>query len=177
MTCSMLTNADVRLSTRSDPLRLAELRRLLILDSTVERVYDDLTMLLANSLDVPISIINILDEERDWFKSTVGLSNRQGSAETSLCNVFFTSSEDVVVVEDATQDARFAKHPLVVGTPFVRFYAAARLKVAGHTVGTLCVRDDKPRKVTTEQIQYIQTLASAVTELLNQRARVRAPAL
>lgn len=161
---------DAHLSARKDPLRLAELRRLLILDSTVERVYDDMTLLLAHSLDVPIAMINMLDDERDWLKSSVGLPDRQTSADKSFCNVFFSSSEDLVVIEDATQDARFASHPYVVGAPFVRFYAAVRLKVAGHTVGTLCVRDQKPKRISTEQILHMQTLANAVVDLLNRRA-------
>ena len=170
MSQPMLPGAETQFSTRKDTHRLAELRRLLILDSTVERVYDDMTLLLAHSLEVPIAMINMLDDHRDWFKSSVGMANRQSSAEWSFCNVFFTSTEDFVVVEDATQDARFATHPFVVGAPFVRFYAAARLTVAGHTVGTLCVRDEKPRRISTEQILQMQTLANAVVDLLNQRA-------
>ena len=75
-----------------------------------------------------------------------------------------------MVVEDTTQHARFASHPFVTGPPFLRFYAAARLTVAGHTVGTLCVRDEKPRKISMLQIQQMQTLANAVAELLNRRA-------
>ena len=172
---SMFSNASVQLSGRQDPFRLAELRRLFILDSTEERIYDDLTRVLASSLEVPISMINLLDRERDWFKSSVGLPMRQSAAETSFCNVFFTSQDDMVVVEDATQDARFASHPFVLGAPFVRFYAAARLTVEGHTVGTLCVRDGKPRKISIAQIQQMQTLANAVAALLNQRALVRDP--
>lgn len=173
----MLPGADAQLSTRKDPLRLAELRRLLILDSTVERVYDDMTLFLAHSLEVPIAMINMLDDERDWLKSSVGLPNREASADTSFCNVFFTSTEDLVVIEDTTQDARFAAHPFVVGAPFVRFYAAARLTVAGHTVGTLCVRDEKPRRISIEQILHMQTLANAVVDLLNLRAGSSAKAL
>ena len=177
MTQSPLPDTNAPLSTRKDPFRLAELRRLLILDSTVERVYDDMTALLAHSLDVPIAMINMLDDERDWLKSSVGLPNRQTSADISLCNVFFSSSEDLVVIEDATQDARFATHPFVVGAPYVRFYAAARLRVAGHTVGTLCVHDTKPKSVSTEQILQMQTLANAVVDLLTQRAGSNAMAL
>ena len=98
-------------------------------------------------------VSNLLDEERDWFKSSFGLPIRQSAAEKSFCNVFFSAREDVVVVEDATQDARLATHPFVTGAPFVRFYAAARLTVAGQTVGTLCARDGKPRKVSIAQIR------------------------
>lgn len=170
MTQSQLPDANAPLSARKDPLRLAELRRLLILDSTMERVYDDMTLLLAHSLDVPIAMINMLDDERDWLKSSVGLPNRQISADISFCNMFFSSSEDLVVIEDATQDARFAAHPYVAGAPYVRFYAAARLRVAGHTVGTLCVHDTKPKSISTEQILQMQTVANAVVDLLTQRA-------
>lgn len=170
MSQSHLPSDNAQLSARKDPLRLAELRRLLILDSTAERVYDDMTLLLSNSLDVPIAMINMLDDERDWLKSSVGLPNRQMSADKSFCNLFFSSSVDLVVIEDATQDARLATHPFVVGAPHVRFYAAVRLKVGGHTVGTLCVRDQKPRRISTEQILQMQTLANAVVDLLSERA-------
>lgn len=177
MSHSHLPDANAQLPTRKDPIRLAELRRLLILDSTAERVYDDMTLLLAHSLDVPIAMINMLDDECDWLKSSVGLPERQTSADKSFCNVFFSSSDDLVVIEDATQDARFAEHPYVVGAPHVRFYAAVRLNVGGHTVGTLCVRDAKPKRISTEQILQMQTLANAVVDLLNQRAGSSAVAL
>ena len=166
----MFPNANALLSSSQEPYRLAVLRRLLILNSTEQRVRDDMTRLLACSLEIPIHIISVLDDQCDRFKPSVGLPIRQSAEETSFCNVFFTSQEDIVVVEDTTQDARFALHPFVTGPPFLRFYAAARLIVAGHTVGTLCVRDEKPRKISMLQIQQMQTLANAVAELLNQRA-------
>ena len=126
--------------------------------------------LLASSMEIPICIIIFMDDQRDGFKRSVGFPIRQSAAETSFCNVFFTSQGDIVVVEDTTQDARFALRPFVTGPPFLRFYAAARLTVAGHTVGTPCVRDEKPRKISMLQIQQMQTLANAVAELLNRRA-------
>ena len=75
----------------------------------------------------------------------------------------------MIVVEDTTTDARFATHPLVAGAPFIRFYAAARLDIDGHTLGTLCAYDLQPRKISTEQVRLLQTLATAAVELIRQR--------
>jgi GAF domain-containing protein len=161
---------------RHDPSRLAELRRLAILDSTPERAYDDLARLLSNSLAVPITMVNLLDEERDWFKSCVGIQQTQSPRVTSFCEAFFDSNSDVIVVEDTLLDARFADNPLVVGRPFVRFYAAARLVSGGRTVGTLCAYDVQPRRLTTEQAEQLRTMAGAVVDLLARRVRQTASA-
>lgn len=154
---------------RNDPARLAELRKQLILDSSSERAYDDITRLLASSLEVPIAIVNVLDDKRDWFKSCVGLPNRESPAETSFCEAFFNSADDVIVAEDTASDPRFSSHPFVLGAPFIRFYAAARLAIGGHTVGTLCAYDVQPRKVSAAQIAQMQTLAAAVIELMGRK--------
>ena len=155
---------------RNDPERLAELRRLAILDSSAERAYDEITRLLATTLDVPITLVNLLDQERDWFKSRVGIQQTQSPKVTSFCEQFFDSTREVIVVEDTLQDTRFAAHPLVVGRPFVRFYAAARLVVRGHTVGTLCAYDVQPKQLTADRIEHLRLMAGAVVELLGQRA-------
>ncbi len=156
---------------RKDPARLAELRRLLLLDSSAERAYDDLARLLATSLDVPITMVNLLDAERDWFKSAVGLPTRESPAATSFCEAFFDTADAVIVVPDTTRDARFMANPLVTGAPFVRFYAAARLAVEGYTVGTLCAYDVRPREIAAEQVERLQALACAVVELCRRRVR------
>ena len=154
---------------RQDPSRLAELRRHLILDSSRERAYDDLTRLLATSLEVPIAMVNLLDSERDWFKSCIGLPVSESSASTSFCETIFSTSQDVIVVEDTLQDPRFATHPLVVNAPFVRFYAAARLTSGGHTLGTLCAYDTRPRQIAAGQIAQMRTLATAVMVLISKQ--------
>ena len=79
-------------------------------------------------------MVNLLDEERDWFKSCIGVQQTQSPAVTSFCEMFFTSHNDLIVVNDTLLDERLAHHPLVIGRPFIRFYAAARLVVRGHTV-------------------------------------------
>lgn len=154
---------------RLDPARLAVLRRALILDSSPERAYDDITRLLAKSLAVPFTMVNLLDAERDWFKSCVGVQQTESPAVTSFCEAFFESPQDLIVIEDTLHDARFAVHPKVQGRPFIRFYAAARVVVAGQTVGTLCAYDVEPRRLAPEQLDDIQKLASAVVDLFTRR--------
>ncbi len=154
---------------RKNPARLAELRRLLILDSSAEQAFDDLTRLLASGLEVPIAIVNLLDDDRDWFKSCVGLEHRESPASTSFCEVFINTSTDLIVVEDTLLDQRFSSHPLVIGKPHVRFYAAARLVSHGLTLGTLCAYDLSPRKISQEQIQHLQALSTAAIELIEKR--------
>jgi GAF domain-containing protein len=155
---------------RDDPSRIAELRRTGILDSSPQRAFDDLTRLLATALPVPIAMINILDEQRDWFKSRVGVESTQMPVATSFCEAFFSFPGDMIVVEDTLLDERFADHPLVVGAPQVRFYAAARLVVRGHTLGTLCAYDLQPRRLAAEQIDHLRAMASAAVELLSGRS-------
>lgn len=155
---------------RNDPSRLAQLRRFLILDSSAERAFDDITRLLSTHLEMPIAIVNFLDADRDWFKSCFGLPHTESPAVTSFCEAFFNTTDDVIVVEDTTSDPRFAEHPLVVGAPFIRCYAAARLAIDGHTLGTLCAYDVQPRKISTDQVRQLQMLAGAAVELIRQRA-------
>ncbi len=155
---------------RDDPARLAQLRSLLILDSSPQRAYDDITRLLASALAVPITMVNLLDAQRDWFKSCVGLPQTESPAATSFCEAFFNSSSDLIVAEDTLLDERFRQHPLVAAAPFIRFYAAARLVLNGQTVGTLCAYDVQPHRVTPEQLNQLRTMAGAVVELFSQRA-------
>jgi GAF domain-containing protein len=156
-------------SLRLDSTRLAQLRRALILDSGPERAFDDITRLLATTLGVPITMVNLLDEKRDWFKSCIGLPITESPAVTSFCEAFFHSPDHLIVVEDTLQDPRFATHPMVAGPPFIRFYAAARLAVDGGTLGTLCAYDIQPRSLSHEQLQQLQTMANAVVDLIASR--------
>ena len=157
--------------SRHDPGRLAELRRLMILDSSPERDFDAIAAAVAASLAVPIAIVNILDARRDWFKACVGLLQRESPAATSFCEAFFDSAEETIIAEDTTRDPRFQDHPLVVGQPHIRFYAATRLVVEGHVVGTLCAYDVRPRKITAGQVEELRSLAGSAVELFRRRAR------
>ncbi len=159
---------------RQDPDRLAKLRQCLILDSSPEQAYDDLVRLLATGWEVPITMVNLLDSQRDWFKAGVGLPAAQSPVTTSFCEVFFQSKRDLLVVQDTTLDPLFARHPLVLNPPYVRFYAAARLVVGGQTVGTLCAYDLRPRTISAEQIEQMRLLAAAAVALLTERLNNKA---
>jgi GAF domain-containing protein len=157
---------------RNDPSRLEMLRQLMVLDSAREAVYDDLASLVATSLDVPMAMVNMLDADRDWFKACIGLPMSESSATTSFCGRFFDSDVEMIVAEDTLVDKNFSTHPFVLGAPFIRFYAGARLVVQGKTVGTLCAYDTKPKKVSMAQLENLRVLAQAVVESLEAR-RVR----
>ena len=160
---------------RLDTARLAELRRALILDSGPERVYDEIARLLSTSLAVPITMVNLLDAQRDWFKSCVGIQQTESPAVTSFCEAFFGTNDDVIVVEDTLVDLRFQAHPMVAGRPCIRFYAAARLIVRGQTVGTLCAYDVLPRQLSADQLDHLRTMASAAVDLIERRSESDLP--
>ena len=156
---------------RNNPDRLHALKKLALLDTATEVVYDDLTRMLAKAFDVPIVMVNLLDADRDWFKSCIGVSLKDSPVETSFCEFFFHCDDDFLVIPDTTADARFADHPLVVNSPFIRFYASARLAFDGHTVGTLCIYDLKAKQVSAEQLEILSALRLAAMETLALRAR------
>jgi GAF domain-containing protein len=156
---------------RKDPTRLEKLHQLLVLDSTPERAYDDIVNQLATNLDVPIAMINLLDADRDWFKSFKGLPVNESSADNSFCEAFFSTTDDLILAEDTKSDPRFANHPYVQEEPHIRFYASARLLIDGQTVGTLCAYDVRPRQISTEQLEHMRLLASSVIKLLRERTK------
>ncbi len=157
-------------SMRKNDARLKVLQSLAILDTAPEIVFDDLTRAVAQTFDVPIAMVSLLDADRDWFKSSVGSPVSASPASTSFCEVFLRSGHDaMVVVEDTLQDSRFASHRLVIGAPHIRFYAAARLAVRGQTVGTLCVYDTCTKQVSSDQLDALKALSGAAMELLAKR--------
>ena len=154
---------------RKNDDRLKVLQSLAILDTAPEVVFDDLTRVMAQTFGVPIAMVSLLDADRDWFKACVGFPVTESPASTSFCEVFLHADHDLVVVEDTLQDERFSSHPMVVGPPDIRFYAAARLSVRGQTVGTLCVYDTRVKQISSEQIDELKALSKAAMELLTQR--------
>ncbi|MDP3169684.1 MAG: GAF domain-containing protein [Polaromonas sp.] len=157
---------------RQNHERLEALRSLALLDTAAEVVYDDLTRTLAKSFDVPISMVNLLDADRDWFKSCIGVSLAESPADTSFCEIFFHCDDDLLVIPDTRADPRFADHPMVTGVPFIRFYASARLGFDGHTVGTLCIYDTRVKEVSAEQVETLRVLRLAAMETLAKRTRL-----
>jgi GAF domain-containing protein len=156
-------------SMRNDQQRLEFLRSFKILDTPSEKVYDDITREASESLAVPIAMLSFMDEERDWFKSCIGFVASESPAQTSFCDVFFRLNENTVVVENTLEDRRFSAHPFVRGMPFIRFYAAVRLMADGHTLGTLCVYDFKPRRFDRTQVRTLESLAREAVDALLER--------
>ncbi|WP_101927485.1 MULTISPECIES: GAF domain-containing sensor histidine kinase [Luteimonas] len=158
-----------KLSPHAEARRLASLRAYGILDTPEEAVFDDITRIASAVCQTPISVVNLIDAHRQWFKSEVGLGVRETPLETSIC-AHAILEEDYLEVADTTLDPRFAYNPLVTGEPGLRFYAGALLKTPdGLPIGTVCVLDTVPRALTPEQIATLQALARQVMAQLELR--------
>jgi len=149
--------------------RLSDLRRYKILDTDPESGFDDLTLLASDICQSPMALITLIDAERQWFKSRVGVSITETPREFSFCTRAIEES-DLFVVPDATKDDRFKTNPFVVSEPKIRFYAGAPFRTAsGHALGTLCVLDCVPRQLTGEQLQALRALSRQVQAQLELR--------
>ena len=148
-------------STR-EAARLEALRQYKILDTPSEQTYDDITALAAFICDVPIALISLVDLNRQWFKSKVGLDVNETSRDVSFCSHAILS-ESTMIVNDTLCDARFGDNPLVTCAPNIRFYAGVPLRTAeGHSLGTLCVIDHQPRELSKHQVSILEALARQV---------------
>lgn len=143
--------------------RLAALVRCNVLDTPPEERFDRITRLLGRLLDVPIAIVSLLDASRSWFKSSYGLAGSEVPRELTFCGHTILEPAAALVVEDATQDPRFARNPLVLGEPEIRFYAGQPLRTpAGFALGTLCVIDRRPRSLTPHQLELLEDFAHVI---------------
>lgn len=156
----------------NETARLAALRKYRILDTEPEQAFDDLTLLASHICGTPIALISLLDADRQWFKSKVGISIAETSRSVSFCT-HAIKQRDLYVVSDAREHDTFRDNPFVLGADAIRFYAGAPLVTPeGHALGTLCVLDRIPRTLTQEQIEALQALRRQVEAQLELRANL-----
>ncbi|GAB3927393.1 PAS domain S-box protein [Larkinella terrae] len=146
--------------------RLSALYRYQILDTQPGKEFDRLTELASLICEVPISLVSLLDEKRQWFKSRIGLDDPETSRDIAFCR--YTIMDNALMeVEDATMDVRFKENPLVTSNPNIRFYAGYPLTDPdGYNLGTLCVLDRIPRKLTESQLKSLRLLADVAIEMI-----------
>ena len=154
--------------------RLEALRETGILDTPPEKEYDNLTQLASELFEVPIVLVSLIDVNRQWFKSNVGLDGvEETPRDVAFCH-YAIQQNQVMVVEDALEDPRFSENPLVTGEPNIRFYAGAPLLTRhGFALGTLCLIDRVPRKLTEKEVKLLSGLANAVRDLLEKNSLTR----
>lgn len=158
---------------RNEVKRLNVLWQYDVLDTVPEEVFDDLTDLAAFICDSPIALISLVDENRQWFKSKIGISARETSRDISFC-AHAILQDGLFIISDARKDARFKNNPMVTGLAKIRFYAGAPLVTPdGHALGTLCVLDKKPRTLRTKQKQALRVLAHHVVSQFELRRHSR----
>ena len=147
-----------------EPARLAALRRSGIMDAPADAIYDDLTRQAMEVCGTPMALITLVDEKRQWFKSRQGVDLTETPRDDAFCAYVLHQPHETMVVPDAAADPRFADNALVTGPPNLRFYAGAPvLSPEGHVLGTLCVLDREPRRLTADQIHRLNGLAKQVS--------------
>lgn len=161
----------------SEPARLAALRSYEILDTPRERDFDDVVALASQLCGTPISVINLIDAGRQWFKAEVGLGVRETPIDSSIC-AHVILEDSFVEIHDTLLDRRMRDNPLCLADPGLRFYAGALLKARdGQPIGTLCVLDYQPRALDALQRHALEVLARQVMAQIELRAALRRESL
>lgn len=151
--------------------RLNDVRRLNILDTLPEPDFDNITKLASSICGMPVCLISIIDRDRQWFKSKVGMEISETPRNVAFCNFAIQEPDKVMEVEDALNDPRFDDNPFVHGNehPIISYTGVPLVSERGYAIGTLCTIDYKPRKLTEEQLQSLMLLASQVVKMFELR--------
>jgi diguanylate cyclase (GGDEF)-like protein len=143
----------------NESIRLETLRSLNLLDTQAEESFDRVTRLAQHIFKVPIALISLVDEHRQWFKSCVGLNVNETPRDISFCGHAILGDKPLII-NDTLEDSRFLDNPLVTGQPNVRFYAGHPITLSGGMcIGTLCIIDTQPRDLSSEEVQALEDLA------------------
>jgi hypothetical protein len=162
-----------RTVSKDDRDRVAALQKYAILDTEPEQAFDDLTLLASFICKTPIALISLIDEDRQWFKSKIGMKPSETPRDIAFCSVAI-QQPDVMVVPDTFKDERFRNNPFVTSEPNIRFYAGAPLvNEDGFALGTLCVIDRSPRDISNEQTEALRALSRLVLAQLEFRRNLR----
>ncbi len=155
-----------------DDKRVIKLKNYRILDTPKEEEFDQIVELASRICNAPISLISLLDLNRQWFKATVGVDLRETIREVSFCAHTIEEEEDFMAVGDLTKDKRFCENPFVLNAPYVRSYAGVSLITEdGLKIGTVCILDDKPRVFTKTQLENLRLLSKHTTNLIKIRRK------
>lgn len=158
----------------NEPERLKALRRYGVLDTAAEPAFDNLVELASRICDVPIALVSLVDSDRQWFKSRIGLDVSETHRDYAFCAHAILRPDEVLHIEDALLDPRFADNPLVTGPPHIRFYAGAPLITADDfALGTVCTIDVRPRRLSAGQVASLRALARVASLLLDDRLHAR----
>jgi signal transduction histidine kinase len=150
--------------------RMAALREYNILDSGAEKEFDEIALLASEICQTPISMITLVDSERQWFKAGANLPVREIPRDNAFCSHAINHPYEPFVIPDMRKDKRFADHPFVIGEPHVVFYTGMPLtNPDGYALGTLCVLDNKPKTLTDIQMRSLKILAGQIIQLLELR--------
>lgn len=152
--------------------RLKELESSELLDTPPESVFSDVVFLASKMCDAPIALISLVDKNRQWFKACIGISATETSREVAFCD-YVVREKKMLVIEDTTLDPRFSGNPLVVNEPHIRFYTGIPLVSNGHVLGTLCIIDLQPRKLTNEHRHILEALSRQIMNQLELRKALK----
>jgi len=154
----------------NDKARVCALEGLKLLDTVSEERFNCLTREAIKIFSVPISTITLVDKDREWFKSVQGLKQKEGPRDISFCG-HALMSELILIINDTLADPRFANNPMVIGEPYIRFYAGKSLYEyeSNLPVGVFCIKDHKPREMSIAEIDKFLDLADRAEKEINKK--------